>query len=191
MSKNKDSPTNLFVALFKNDDFKKKFAKVYCDYANEVMNIDRIKEMVSRYKEENTDLVAYSQLRWWGADSKMEGYSHWKSNYINALDNIQRFFENRAKSTLQHMKQHFGLKGELNELTINIKGEGKIQVNTVIPTLKQGSWTGKYYSDVPVTLSVVDSYSKDFKGWSGDVESDEKTMEVTLSKAMKIVANFN
>ena len=191
MSKNKDSPTNLFVALFKNDDFKKKFAKVYCDYANEVMNIDRIKEMVSRYKEENTDLVAYSQLRWWGADSKMEGYSHWKSNYINALDNIQRFFENRAKSTLQHMKQHFGLKGELNELTINIKGEGKIQVNTVIPTLKEGSWTGKYYSDVPVTLSVVDSYSKDFKGWSGDVESDEKTMEVTLSKAMKIVANFN
>ena len=191
MSKNKDSPTNLFVALFKNDDFKKKFAKVYCDYANEVMNIDRIKEMVSRYKEENTDLVAYSQLRWWGADSKMEGYSHWKSNYINALDNIQRFFENRARSTLQHMKQHFGLKGELNELTINIKGEGKIQVNTVIPTLKEGSWTGKYYSDVPVTLSVVDSYSKDFKGWSGDVESDEKTMEVTLSKAMKIVANFN
>ena len=92
MSKNKDSPTNLFVALFKNDDFKKKFAKVYCDYANEVMNIDRIKEMVSRYKEENTDLVAYSQLRWWGADTKMEGYSHWKSNYINALDNIQRFF---------------------------------------------------------------------------------------------------
>jgi hypothetical protein len=191
MSKNKDSPTNLFVALFKNDDFKKKFAKVYCDYANEVMNIDRIKEMVSRYKEENTDLVAYSQLRWWGADSKMEGYSHWKSNYINALDNIQKFFENRAKSTLAHMKQHFGLKGELNELTINIKGEGKIQVNTVIPTLKEGSWTGKYYSDVPVTLSVVDSYSKDFKGWSGDVESDEKTMEVTLSKAMKIVANFN
>ena len=189
-AKIKLSPTNLFVALAKNDDFKKKFANVYCDYANEVMSPSRIKEMVHRYKEENAELVAYSQLRWWGADSKMEGYSHWKSNYLNALDNIQKFFESRVKFTLSHMKKFFNLKGELNELTIKIKGEGKIQVNTIIPTLKEGTWTGNYYSDVPITLSVVDSYSNDFKGWSGDIESDEKTITVNLSKAMTITATF-
>ena len=185
------SPTNLFVALMKNNNFIKRFANIYCDYANEIMNIDRIKEMVSRYKEENADLVGYSQLRWWGATSKMEGYSHWKSNYINALENIQRFFENRPKSTLSHMKQHFGLIGELNLLTINVKGEGKVQVNTIIPTLKDGSWSGQYYSDVPITLTVPDSYINNFKGWSGDVESNDKTIDVTLSKSMKIVATFN
>ena len=184
------SPTNLFVALFKNDDFKKRFANVYCDYANEVMNPSRIKEMVSRYKEENAELVGYSQLRWWGADSKLEGFSHWKTNYINSLDNIQRFFESRGKATLSHMKQHFGLKGDLKELTINIKGEGKIKVNTVIPTLRDGAWTGKYYSDVPITLTVVDSSSSAFKGWSGDTESNEKTITVNLSKDMTITANF-
>ena len=154
------------------------------------MSPSRIKEMVPRYKEENAELVAYSQLRWWGADSKMEGYSHWKSNYLNALDNIQKFFESRVKFTLSHMKNFFNLKGELNELTIKIKGEGKIQVNTLIPTLKEGAWTGNYYSDVPITLSVVDSYSNDFKGWSGDIESDEKTITVNLSKAMTITSTF-
>ena len=189
-SKIDQSPTNLFVALFKNDDFKKRFANVYCDYANEVMNPSRIKEMVSRYKEENAELVGYSQLRWWGADSKLEGFSHWKTNYINSLDNIQRFFESRGKATLSHMKQHFGLKGDLKELTINIKGEGKIKVNTVIPTLRDGAWTGKYYSDVPITLTVVDSSSSAFKGWSGDTESNEKTITVNLSKDMTITANF-
>ena len=111
-------------------------------------------------------------------------------HYLNSLDNIQKFFESRAKYTLSHMKQHFSLKGDLNELTIKIKGEGKIQVNTIIPTLKEGAWTGQYFSDVPLTLSVVDSYSKSFKGWSGDIESDEKKITVKLSKSMTITATF-
>ena len=182
------SPTNLFIALTKNDEFKKKFANVYCDYANEVMNLDRIKEMVTRYTEENSDLVGYSQLRWWGADSKMEGYAHWKQNYQQALQKIQDFFTQRPKATLQHMAQYFGIKGELKELTITSNKEGKVKVNTIIPTLKSGSWTGQYYSDIPITLTVVDSDS--FKGWSGDVESKETTIEVTLTSDMKIEANF-
>ena len=189
-SKSDQSPTNLFVSLFMNEEFKNKFSIVYCDYANEVMNIDKIKEMVIRYKEECTELIANSQLRWWGGDSKLEGYSQWKSNYQNSLDKIQNFFENRAQYTLQHLKKHFGLKGELNEITINIKGKGKILINTIIPTLKNGSWTGKYYSDFPITLSVDDSSGK-FKGWSGDFESNEKMINVTLTKSMKIQANFS
>ena len=187
-SKRDLSPTNLFLALLKNDEFKKKFANIYCDYANEVMHIDKVKEMVARYKEENSDLVGYSQLRWWGATSKLEGYSHWKQNYLQAMDKVQNFFEQRPKYTLQHMKQYLGLRGELKDLTISSNKEGKVKVNSIIPTLKNGAWTGQYYSDVPITLTVVDSDS--FKGWTGDVESKEKTIEVTLKQNMKIEANF-
>ena len=189
-SKSNLSPTNLFVALLRNEDFKKRFANLYCDYANEVMNTDKINEMADRYKEECSDLVGYSQLRWWGGSSKIEGYTHWKSNYQTQLENIKRFFAERPMFTLQHMKQHLNLRGELNELTINIKGEGKIKVNSIIPTLKKGSWTGKYISDIPITLSVVDSDSYSFKGWTGDIESNEKTITISLSKSMKIEANF-
>ena len=101
---------------------------------------------------------------------------------------IQDFFTQRPKATLQHMAQYFGIKGELKELTITSNKEGKVKVNTIIPTLKSGSWTGQYYSDIPITLTVVDSDS--FKGWSGDVESKETTIEVTLTSDMKIEANF-
>ena len=182
------SPANLFVALFKNEEFSKRFSIIFCDYANEVMNVDKIKEMVVIYKEECSDLVGYSQLRWWGATSKLEGFSHWKSNYQQSLDNIQRFFENRSKYALQHMKNHLNIKGNLNKLTINVEGNGEIKVNTIIPTLKNGSWTGQYYSDIPITLSVVSSDT--FKGWTGDVESSEKTIEINLTKDMNIKANF-
>ena len=189
-SKSNLSPTNLFVALLRNEDFKKKFANIYCDYANEVMNIDKINQLADKYKDECSDLVGYSQLRWWGGSSKMEGYTRWKNNYQNQLENIKRFFESRPMFTLQHMKEHLNLRGELIELTINVKGEGKIRVNSIIPTLKNGSWKGKYMSDIPITLSVVDSYSNSFKGWTGDIESTEKIITVNLSKVMKIEANF-
>ena len=88
------------------------------------------------------------------------------------------------------MKEHFGLKGELKEITISMSGKGKILINTITPTLKNGSWTGKYYSDFPITLSIDDSSGK-FKGWSGDVDSNEKIIKVTLTKSFKIQANFS
>ena len=66
----------------------------------------------------------------------------------------------------------------------------KILINTIIPTLRNGFWTGKYYSKIPITLSVVDSYAGSFKGWTGDVNSNEKTINITLSNAMRIQANF-
>ena len=51
-SKSELSPTNLFIALYRNDEFKKRFANIYCDYVNEIMNIEKIIPMVSKYKEE-------------------------------------------------------------------------------------------------------------------------------------------
>ena len=181
------SPTNLFIALYRNDEFKKRFANIFCDYVNEIMNIDKIIPMVAKYKEENSDLVGYSQLRWWGGE-KVQGYMHWKQNYLSVMDKIQQFFELRPQFALNHIKQHLQLKGELNELTIITSQKDKIQINTIIPNIKNGAWTGKYFSDIPITLSVVNSDS--FKGWSGDIESNEKSITITLSKSMKIQANF-
>ena len=186
-SKSELSPTNLFIALYRNDEFKKRFANIYCDYVNEIMNIEKIIPMVAKYKEENSDLVGYSQLRWWGGE-KIQGYTHWKQNYISVMDKIQQFFELRPQFTLNHIKQHLQLKGELNELTIITSEKDKIQINTIIPNINNGAWTGKYFNDIPITLSVINSDS--FKGWSGDIESNEKTINITLSKSMKIQANF-
>ena len=186
-SKSELSPTNLFISLYRNDEFKKRFANIYCDYVNEIMNIEKIIPMVAKYKEENSDLVGYSQLRWWGGE-KIQGYTHWKQNYISVMDKIQQFFELRPQFTLNHIKQHLQLKGELNELTIITSEKDKIQINTIIPNINNGGWTGKYFNDIPITLSVINSDS--FKGWSGDIESNEKTINITLSKSMKIQANF-
>ena len=41
LERNKKGQSTLFLMLLKNEEFKKKYALRFCDFANEVFNIDR------------------------------------------------------------------------------------------------------------------------------------------------------
>ena len=88
------------------------------------------------------------------------------------------------------MKEHFNLKGELFELTILIEGNGKVQINTIIPEFEEGKWSGKYFSGIPINIIAIIEDNKEFKGWTGDLDSDEKNISLNLNKALTIKANF-
>ena len=186
-------PTKLFIALLKNKDFRNKFINVYCDYANEVMNINKINVIINNYKEHITWMFANGKFRWWndGETSKLEGYAYNKNNFENVqLKNLKTFFEQRGKYTLQHMKDFLKVNGELVELTVLIEGKGKVQINTIIPEIKEGKWSGKYFSGVPITISAITDNNNKFKGWDGDISSKDNNIIVTLKEAMTIRANF-
>ena len=186
-------PTKLFIALLKNKDFRNKFINVYCDYANEVMNINKINVIINNYKEHITWMFANGKFRWWndGETSKLEGYAYNKNNFENVqLKNLKTFFEQRGKYTLQHMKEFLKVNGELVELTVLIEGKGKVQINTITPEIKEGKWSGKYFSGVPITISAISDNNNKFKGWDGDISSKDNTIIVRLKEAMTVIANF-
>ncbi len=96
----KQSYVSLFLGLLKNNiDFQNKFINIYCDYANEVYNIDKVSKLIEKYREEYTDIVAYSLLRWCEKDYKsiLEGYSYYKLIFLKSLDSMYEFFEQRPK----------------------------------------------------------------------------------------------
>ena len=186
-------PTNLFFSLLKNEIFKNKFINLYCDFSNYVMNINKISLIINEYKENVSWMFSNGKFRWWndGKSSKLEGYAYNKNNFENVqLKNLQKFFEERGKYTVQHMKEHFNLKGELFELTILIEGNGKVQINTIIPEFEEGKWSGKYFSGIPINIIAITEDNKEFKGWTGDLDSDEKNISLNLNKALTIKANF-
>ena len=184
-------PANLFVALLKNNtDFQNKFVNVYCDYANEVYNYEKINKIIEEYRANWVDQVALSQLRWWGWSSKLEGYASYKQRYLQALDTLSDFFTRRPEFTFKHLKDFIGLKGELVELTIEIKGRGKVQINSITPTFVNGKWTGKYFSRVPIVIKAIPDVGYNFEEWSGFIESKEETNEVILFESQTIIANF-
>lgn len=188
-----EGPTNLFVQLLKNETFRNKFVAVYCDYANDVLSQKRVSAQLQAYNEKYTDLLANTQLRWWGfyggtPDSLI---SYYKTTYQNkTLSDIRTFFNERASYTLEDMRSYLSLQGTLQTLTLSASGNGSIRLNSIVPDLTTGDWSGKYYSDMPVTLTALPDQNASFTGWSGAVTSDKATITVTLSEAMRIQANF-
>jgi hypothetical protein len=185
-------PANLFMGLLKNNtDFQQKFVNLYCDYANEVFNYEKIEKILEEYREKYTNMIAYSQLRWWGWGSKLEGFLSYRTRYLQALDGIAEFYRKRAAYSISHMQDFLGLKGNLVSLIIEVKGRGKIIVNTITPTLKDNRWVGRYFTRIPIVLKAIPDLGYTFKGWSGKVEYEESIVEITLSETTTIVANFS
>lgn len=189
----KDVPTNLFVSLLKNQEFRIKFANVYCDYANEVLTEQKGNAMADFYLQNYTEKISNSILRWWGfyGGSKDSNYNYNRQQYTEKnIPQIKQFFRERASYTLEDMKNYIGLSGDLQTITLKTNGGGKIMINSIIPDTSKGSWNGKYMSSCPVTLTAIPDDNASFTGWGGDASGTEQTITVSLSKAMSITADF-
>lgn len=80
------------------------------------------------------------------------------------------------------MAEEFSLTGTLEdvELKVNDPKGGTILLNTVKPDLSDGSWTGKYFTDYPITVTAVPEDGYKFAGWSGSVTSDSAIIEAEV-----------
>ena len=188
----KNIPTILFLPLLKNEDFRNQYILRFCDYVNEVFSIDKIDALIDDYKNNYLDMLAHGEVRWKGFtySNELEAFANYKNNYITHFDNIKKFFVERPKYALQHMKEYFNLIGELQEIIILKKGEGKIKINTIITGFKEEKWIGRYFSNIPITITAIPSEKSEFKGWSGDVSSNEISITIDLNKNTTINAIF-
>ncbi len=189
----KYAPTNLFINLLNNEQFRNKFVGVYCDYANEVLTPEKANAMADTYSRDYTEQLANTMVRWWGyfGGSKDSNLSYHRNLYQGTtLNNIRTFFQQRAGYTLEDMKNYLGLNGSLKTITLKTNGNGRIQINSIIPDTSSGAWSGQYYSDCPVTLTVIPDSGYEFTGWSGDLSGSETEVTLTLSEAMSVQADF-
>ena len=178
--------------LLKNEEFKQKYALRFCDFANEVFNINRVDALINDYKDNYLEMLANGEVRWKGFKytSEVEAFANFKTNYVKAFDDLRTFFKERPDYALKHMKQHLNLQGDLQVIAITKEGEGKIKINSIIPEFKDGKWEGKYFNNIPVSITAIPSNNSKFKGWSGDISSDELTINVEIKKDTKITAKF-
>ena len=105
----REAPTNLFVALLKNEEFKNKFIKVFEEYSNSIMSTDKTNPLIQEFHGEVTELIGYSQSRWWGyfGGTRLENIAYAKNNYqTKILPQMKQFFEERWKYTLEQMKAY-------------------------------------------------------------------------------------
>lgn len=186
------APTNLFLNLLKNKDFRDKFANVYCDYANEVLTPEKANAMADTYSRDYTEPLAQTTVRWWGffGGSKESNLAYNREQYkTKTLPQIQEFFRQRKSYTIEDMRNYLGLSSSMQTITLKTVGSGKIRINSITPDTSSG-WSGEYSADCPVVLTAVPADGAEFTGWSGGITGTDKTVTVTLKEAMTITANF-
>ena len=185
-------PSILFLPLLKNEDFRNQYVLRFCDYINDVFSLDKVDEIIADYKDNYIDMLAHGEVRWKGYayENELEAFAYFKKNYIKFFDDTRTFFAERPKYALQHMKEYLNLEGELLEITLLKEGEGKIKINTITPEFKKGKWTGNYFANIPITITAIPEKNSVFKGWSEDIDSNELSITIDLTKNITISAKF-
>lgn len=92
------------------------------------------------------------------------------------------FFLQREQYIVPYMAQEFDLTGTIEEvqLSVNNVDYGSIKLNTITPDLSDGKWSGKYFTDYPITVTAIPKPGYEFIGWTGDIESLDETIEVDV-----------
>ncbi len=165
----------IYRELKENPAFRRQYVLTFMDLVNQNFRYERVKEVMDSWSYDLEDFqVGY------GGTQDMGYYDS--------------FFRNRASYIVPYMAEEFGLSGTLEDVTLSVNDVegGYIQLNTIRPDFSEnGTWSGAYYTDYPVTATAVAGSGYVFLGWEGDARSGEACVEVPVKEGgMKLHAVF-
>ena len=100
------------------------------------------------------------------------------------------FFRERPDNMIAFTAKEFGLTNATGELTVmtDLPKAGSVRVNTSMIDLRNGSWTGRYFTEYPVTVTAAPNPGYRFVGWSDG--KTEITREIQLNGGVTVHAIF-
>ncbi len=119
------APTNLFIAMLKNEEFRSKFIKIYKLYADDIASDEKVTKLMKQYSQQYSDIIIDSEYRWdeswfssWPSATKEQRIATLR-NFLNndVIKNVTEFFQNRADYTLDHMYSYLGVAPSDYEIT--------------------------------------------------------------------------
>ena len=108
------------------------------------------------------------------------------------MDWMDGFFLKRPDYAAMHLQEEFGLTGSPETVTIETRQPemGTITVNTSQIDLTSGSWSGRYFSDYPITVTATAGDGYEFIGWKGDAEGSGETLTLPVAGGVTLEAVF-
>ncbi len=158
----------MFRNLCRNDSFCKQFVVSFMDIANTCFRKQDVDAIITEYLAFMTEPMDIHRKRFSGMDDI--------THFIDAVDDIQIFFDNRRAHIVQYLKEDFGLVGSLVpvEIEINDATAGNVMVNTAALTFgNERTWSGEYYTDFPITLTAYPREGYRFVRWESSVPTGE------------------
>jgi len=177
----------IFTKLMQNTDFAKQFVTTMMDLYNVNFNYSSNVAELDRLAAIYRPIMQAQNARWGG----------W--NFDSNIQNMKTYLNNiRSAMTNNYLPAHFGSLGinasNLVNVTLASSRPDSIKINTTTPRFN-GSWTGRYYSALPVTVTAIIPDGYNFDGWtvSGGtpVSPASLTTVVNFSGNVTITANYS
>lgn len=139
-----------YAGLKQNPQFRKQFVLTFMDLANTCFAPETVEPVLAA----------------WGED----------------LEFNNSFFRDRKEPVTGYLADAYDLTGTPEDLVLDISdpSAGWVQVNTCKPDLKNGPWTGTYYTDYPVTLTAEAREGYRFLRWEGDICTESPEISFVL-----------
>jgi hypothetical protein len=185
----------IFKALLANPDFCKKFVNTMMDLYNVNFHPDVYGPKLINYE------AIYSPLMKGNPGYFSRWGRPWDTVFENKVNDARNYLNNiRYAMTNNYLPTYFGgysgiantgiSSGNLRNVTLSVTGVSgaSIKINTVTPNLASGSWTGKYYSAIPVTVTAsAPPNGYEFDGWI--VTGGTAVSPLSLTTVVNFTAN--
>lgn len=151
----------MYAALKQNSRFRQQFVLSFMDMVNTDFTVQRASQAMDSWR-----ITPPS----WGMKE----------------DWVQDFFPARTKAVTGYLAEEFELTGTQEQVTLSVNDAslGHLILNTITPDLKDGSWSGSYFTDYPVTVTAEADEGRHFIRWvSGEIvleHPDEETITVKI-----------
>ncbi|MCP9754168.1 hypothetical protein EGI26_03190 [Lacihabitans sp. CCS-44] len=183
---------SIFKAFIKNQNFKKRFILRFQDHLNTTFDkansLKIFNTLTKRYGPEIPNHLS----RW----NTVSNVSQWEAN----CKVVEKYLTERPESTRQFLKNSFG---QFNEKTLNVASTdnsmGYIRVNSIDITAEQpgvflkndGSWEGKYFSEIPFTIIAKPLAGHRFLYWEHNTQKlTDSVLVIFLNENQNYTAYF-
>lgn len=184
-------PTLLIRRLLENEAYKYYFITRFADLLNTTFLETRVVEKINHFQSIYASEIDENSRRW---SDFTANYDQW----INDVNRMKDFANNRPEHQRQHLIEKFNLDGEFElEVDISHSDHGYIHLNTLDLTSETDGvneevypWKGIYFKNIPVKLTAHPIGNYQFSHWSGDVESLNPELTLYLNNDTYIKAHF-
>lgn len=176
---NPPNSTVLFRNLLDSTNFKNEFIVSYCNLLNTSFD--------ASFVTENIELFAatlYPEI-----DEHHSRYNH-LANWFNEVKKMKTFAVERHMAMWGILREEYDLGETVSiELSVNDGSKGTIIMNNFEPLEWSSPYQGKYFEEIPITLTAIPEEGYTFVGWE-NMASKETAISVIPEEDLTITALF-
>ena len=170
--------TFLLRSFLENDYFRHLFISRFADHLNTTFEPQRVNAILDEFEDQLRPEINRQQGRWPGGASQ----------FSSRLRRMRNFADRRVPYVQNHIRREFDIDGMIN-VTLRVDEPwGSIHINS--KTVDDYPWVGKYFQNVPLSLTAIPKPGYRFVGWNPASLGDSLSVVYDSTADLDVTALF-